>query len=122
MSASVLGPLHDDPIGKLIGSPFMRFESPLGIHGLAVVTDSRLDLLAVLAVKRGSWGKFIEQAQREFSTICLLEVMNGAFGERLKMAGFEEFTEFHVRTKEMVTGLRWDAAWVKQAVQTGELR
>lgn len=76
--SELLGSIRPDPIGSYLGSPFVRFNSPLGIHGLMRVNGDRLELLAVNAwiPDTGQLRAFMRHAETLFDSILVMDVMN----------------------------------------------
>lgn len=113
MSASILGTISEDPIGKTLGTGFMRFKSPVGIEGLAkVLPGFRLEILAVDANRPGNghFKHFIEQAKKEFSVICIWHVTSDILEDCLPRYGFRPWAERQCIEGrfEHIEGYRWD--------------
>lgn len=106
---SVLGQTCPDPVGLILGTGFQRFESPIGIEGLAKENGSSLDILAVVnpSDQRGRFRQFIARAQAEYSTICVWEIFNPAVEAALGRYGFAPEVEL-AATGEPLRGMRWD--------------
>ena len=113
MSASILGTTTEDPIGKVLGTGYMRFTSPVGIEGLAkVMPGFRLEILAVNAVRPGNgcFKHFIEQAKQEFNVFCIWHVTSDILMDCLPRYGFRPWAEkqrIEGRFEHM-DGWRWD--------------
>jgi len=107
---SFLGEMIPDPVGVVLGTGYMRFESACGIDGLAKVTGDRLDILAVAArtTGKGQFRKFITLAKQEFKTVCVWEDWNPILGPALARYGFTPEKEIQA-DGEVVDGWRWDA-------------
>ena len=105
----LLGVVEPDPIGIMLGTGYNRFESPIGLAGLAKWTDERLDLLAVHTrqKRKGHFRDFIARAKTVWQTICVWHDDNPLVGEALARYGFSRETEIQ-GDGEMVTGWRWD--------------
>lgn len=108
---TLLGVVEPDPIGVILGTGYMRFQSPNGLGGLAKWTDDRLDLLAVHAFVegRGMFRDFIASAKREWKTVCVWEDWNPIVGAALERYGFSRETEIQ-GDGEVITGWRWDSS------------
>ena len=106
---ALLGVVEHDPVGQMLGTGYMRFQSPNGLGGLAKWTDERLDLLAVHAFVegRGQFRDFIAAAKREYKTVCVWEDWNPIVGQALARYGFSRETEIQ-GDGEVITGWRWD--------------
>jgi hypothetical protein len=114
-AVSVLGETCVDPVGAILGTGYLRFESPTGLEGLAKPNGSRLDVLAVInpTGKAGIFRKFIAQAKTEYHTICVWHIENSIVREALKRYGFETELEIDA-TGEVLKGMRWDD-WARVA-------
>jgi len=109
---SVLGNTSPFPLGDLLGTGYETFESPTGIHGMSKQNKiGRLDLLAVAATKRGTgqFRDFIDQAKKEYKTICVWEIWNEELAVILARYGFRPVEEIDHDTGELLTGLCWNA-------------
>ena len=108
-ASALLGAVEPDPIGVVLCTGYMRFQSPGGLGGLAKWTDTRLDLLAVHAMieGRGQFRDFIASAKREWQTICVWEDWNPVVGPALARYGFTRETEVQ-GDGEIINGWRWD--------------
>lgn len=106
----ILGNTRPDPAGVILDTGYLQFCSPVGIDGLCKVTDNRLDVLAVIAIRtgKGHFRKFIRQAKLEYSTICVWEIWNPFLDGVLSRYGFVAREE--EQDGETVTGWRWDKA------------
>lgn len=107
--ACLLGVVEPDPTGQMLGTGYVRFQSPNGLGGLAKWTDERLDLLAVHAfVKgRGQFRDFIAAAKLQWQTVCVWHELNPIVGAALARYGFSRETEIQ-GNGEVMTGWRWD--------------
>ena len=107
----VLGLTNPDPVGELLGTGYLRFQSPSGIDGLAKENGDRLDLLAVNALVPGigQFRRFIQRCKREYETICIWEVWNPMLHEILQRYGFRAYSEKDRHTGERLEGYRYDA-------------
>lgn len=105
----LMGQFEPDPVGEMLGTWYMKFQSPTGIGGLAKWSDERLDLLAVHASfkGKGQFREFIRIAKHRFKTICVWEDMNPIMGPMLRRYGFSPETEIQ-GWGEAVSGWRWD--------------
>lgn len=104
----VLGSL-EMPVSMEAITGYHRFSSPGGIDGLSKFTDTRLDLLVVVARGKpgqGCFREFLGKAKRQFRTICMWQFHNERLLMMLKREGFIEATD--VQCGERITGLRWD--------------
>lgn len=108
---ALLGFVEPDPIGVILGTGYMRFQSPNGLGGLAKWTDDRLDLLAVHAFTQGQgqFRSFIAAAKLQWKTICVWQISNPFLGSALERYGFTPETEIQ-SDGEIVEGFRWDRA------------
>ena len=107
----VLGELTPDPISVLLGTGFVRFASPTGMNGLAKVHGERLDILALDATAPGTGQlrAFIDQAKREFDTICVWHVWNPLLDGILQRFGFRACVEIDRDIGEPLEGYRFDS-------------
>ena len=110
-SMRLLGAVEPDPIGQMLGTGYMRFQSPDGLGGLAKWSTDRLNLLAVHASVpgKGQFRDFIAKAKLEWKTICVWEDWNPLVGQALARYGFQRETEIQ-GDGEVLTGWRWDKA------------
>lgn len=108
VSDPVLGALAPDSVAQILGTGYMRFEAPSGIHGLAKRDGTRLDVLAVLATKprSGQFKRFIRECQDYYETVCVWEDWNPIVGRTLERFGFSP--EIEIQYNEPVRGWRWD--------------
>lgn len=108
-SHPILGVVCEDLAGTLLGTEYVRYRSPSGVHGLAKWNDSRLDLLAVFAKRPGTgqFRRFIGICKASFDTVCVWEVWNPILGPILSKYGFSPETEVQ-GDGEILTGWRWD--------------
>lgn len=108
---ALMGDYRPDPIGEILHTGYMQFQSPTGIGGLAKWAGERLDLLAVHARTRqqGEFRKFIALAKGRFQTICVWEISNPILDAALERYGFQPETELQ-GDGEIINGRRWDAA------------
>ena len=67
-----------DPVGVILRTGYFRFESPLGVSGLAKVIGRELDILVVIAEQKGTgqFRRFIEDCKTRFDSISILEDWN----------------------------------------------
>lgn len=88
----VIGPLSANPIAIEPPTGFLRFESEVGVHGLAQVRDRELHLLAVAAVTPGigQFRCFIGQCKLKYSFIRLWAVMDMELRHTLIRYGFKK--------------------------------
>lgn len=79
-----------DPIGDMLGTRYKRFESSVGINGLAKVTGKRIDILAVVATRQrtGQFRRFIAAAKNAFDVVAVWEDWNHVVGDALHRYGF----------------------------------
>lgn len=108
---NVLGTTRPDPVGLILGTGYQRFQSPIGIEGLAKENGRRLDILAVVnpTDERGRFRLFIAQAKTQYDTICVWEIFNPAIHAALLRYGFVPETEIPGTGPPVpVEGLRWD--------------
>lgn len=105
----IIGQNYPDPIGQLLGTGYMRFQSPTGICGLAKDDGERLDILAVdtLTPGKGQFRHFINEAKKQYSTICIWEIWNPWLEPVLLRYGFTPATEIAI-TGETLSGVKWD--------------
>lgn len=84
--------LEPDPIGVLLNTGYMRFQSIHGIDGLVKVSNDRIDILAVVArvPGQGSFRRFVEDAKQIWSTIAIWEIMEPGLHAVLQRYGFEK--------------------------------
>ena len=106
---SLLGHTIPDPVGVFLGTRYLRFESPIGLQGLARPTGERLDVLAVYSgrSRSGRLRAFIAAAKLEYRTICVWHIDNPIVHDALLRYGFTpevQIDEFG----EVLKGLRWD--------------
>lgn len=97
-----------DPVGQILGTGYYRFESPLGICGLARIVGNELDLLAVVAERPGcgQFRRFINAAKVKFESISIWEDWNPVVGSALAKYGFLLATR--TEKGETNTGWRWE--------------
>lgn len=110
VNATILGELTLDPVSQVLGTGYLRFQSPTGIDGLAKVKENRLDLLAFNALVPGvgQFRRFIGRCKREYETICIWEVWNPWLHEVLQRYGFRAYSEVDRDTDERLEGYRYD--------------
>ncbi len=84
--------LIPDPISDMLGTGYKRFESSVGINGLAKVSGKRLDILAVIARTpgKGQFRRFIAAAKNAYETVAVWEDWNPVIGEALQRYGFRK--------------------------------
>lgn len=104
---AVLGITMPDFVSDILGTGFMRFESPTGISGLAKTDDTRLDILAVDATTPGfgQFREFIKQCKSEYESIYIWEVWSPIMHSALERYGFHQIKEFQIDAD--VEGWRW---------------
>ncbi len=104
-----LGTLTPDPFGVMLGTGYSRFNSPLGIEGLAKESNGRVDILAVVAPEegKGHLAMFLAHCMTVYDTICIWEDWNPILGPMLARRGFVRISELD-KFKEKITGWRWD--------------
>lgn len=104
---NVLGQTTPDPLGLMLGTDFDRFESPYGIDGLARVSGSELELLAVVTDTpgEGQFRQFITACKAQFESIRVFEIWNDALAHTLERYGFTPFTT--TENGEPLSGYRW---------------
>jgi hypothetical protein len=83
------------PFGELLGTGYFRFETLIGIAGLAKWSATRLDLLAVSAraTGQGQFREFIRQAKTHYRAIYVWEDWNPIVGPALARYGFIQVIE-----------------------------
>lgn len=100
-----------DPWGKILQTGFHRFESSVGIDGLARVNSysEMIELLAVHAKKpgKGQFREFIKRLKREYRIICIWHIENRLLDKVLPRYGFAPEVMVDSR-REILIGYRWD--------------
>lgn len=110
MNSLVFTSEQPDPIANMLGTRFNRFETAVGIEGLAREDHpEKIEVLAVASTDegKGQFRSFIELLKQHYKIICIWHDMNPILTEALKRYGFEhEVTvdEFG----ELLTGWRWE--------------
>lgn len=106
---SILGARSPDWAADVLGTGYNRFESPLGVKGLAKDDAVRLDLLAVESTTPGTgqFKRFIKAAKQEYQIIWIWLDWNPILGPILERYGFRRYSEQW--NDEELIGLRWDA-------------
>lgn len=101
-----------DPIGEVLGTGYYRFDTAIGINGLAQIRhpdNSRieLDILAVVAEQpgKGQFRRFIKEAKKRFDVISVWEDWNPVVGKMLASYGFLVATKCD--KGENLNGWRW---------------
>lgn len=107
-----LGPTMIDPIGAKLGTGYLRFASPVGIHGLAKVTGKSLELLAVDALRPGNghFTAFLNLCKLECDKIFVWHVTSEILHDCLPRHGFRPWQERQLCQGEWehLEGYRWD--------------
>jgi hypothetical protein len=87
----ILGNTSPDPVGKILGTGYDRFERPDGVNGLAKAQGRRLDILALYSEfeNRGYVTRFIEEAKQNYGLIYVWHVDNPILKEALARWGFK---------------------------------
>ncbi len=108
---SVLGATEPHFIGRVLGTGYERFYSETGMNGLAREDGDRLNLLALDASNPGTgqFREFIEQAKKEYKTICIWHVSHEWLKLKLLEYGFRPYDENDIITTELLKGYRYDA-------------
>lgn len=111
---SVLGDTIPDIISAILGTGYLRFQSPMGMNGLAKEEGIHLHILAVDASEKGKgqFREFIQQCKNEYEVISLWEVWNPIVETALQRYGFQRVEEF--RIDAVVKGWRWEKALVER--------
>ncbi|HKW14687.1 MAG TPA: hypothetical protein VJS69_09395 [Candidatus Krumholzibacteria bacterium] len=105
----VIGTLHPDPTGIMVGTLFDAFQAGQ-VDGLVRVRGDQLDILAVhvLHPGQGHLGRFIAECQQHYTWIRFLHVINDHLAAMLERRGFTPFTVWE--DGEMVSGYEWEVA------------
>lgn len=105
----ILGVIEPDPWAQILGTGYMRYQSPTGIKGLAKWNGDKLNLLVVHTEtpNNGQFHDFISKAKLEWQTICVWECWNPIVGQALERYGFQQETEIN-GDGEVMEGWRWD--------------
>ncbi len=84
-----------DPFGEMLGTGYKRFESSVGINGLAKLGDDRIDILAVVADSpgKGQFRRFVSAAKRMWKTVVVWEDWNPVVTDALQRYGFSRISE-----------------------------
>lgn len=87
----------------------MRFETEMGVDGLATEDGEKFELLAVNSVfkGRGLFRKFISQLKMDYKTICVWHPDNPILPPALERYGFKPDVKI-MGDGEEVHGYRWD--------------
>lgn len=95
---------HSDPLG---GRYWGIFDIDI-VHGLAHVTDRRIDILAVQSRFPGSgnFHRFLLALMQSYDTIAVWEILNPDLPETLARRGFRPVVE--MVAGETGHGMRWD--------------
>lgn len=113
-TASVLGRLVHDPIGKALGFEYFHFDSPIGIKGLCRIDGKRVQFLVVDSVRpgHGLFRDFIAAVKLEFDRIDIWHVYSHILFSCLPRYGFRPWQEKQFvkakNTMEHLEGYRWD--------------
>lgn len=100
-----------DPVGVILRTGYYRFETAIGIKGLARLThddsSTELDILAVVAEQKGKgqFRNFIAAAKERFDSISVWEDDNPIVGQALARYGFLPVRR--TEKGETNTGWRW---------------
>lgn len=105
MTAPIVGTLT--PFLTALDAGFSTFETPT-IDGLARVTETRIDFLAVVARNpgKGDFHRFIEDCKQSYDTIAVWEIFNANLKVMLARWGFREVLE--LMDGSISRGMRWD--------------
>lgn len=112
MQHQLLGEIVSDPVGVLIKSGYMRFDTPhcAGlVHETSITTDAtHLQILAIVSRKpnSGQFRDFIHRAQALFATISIWAIWNEDFACILKHYGFVTVHETD-QYGDPIEGMRW---------------
>lgn len=89
-----LGKVEPDEYGQIFGTGYDRFESPLGIRGLAREEGKDVHILAVIAMKPGTgqFREFIRHCQATYAAVFVWEDWNPLVTEALQRWGFQADT------------------------------
>lgn len=90
----------------MLGTGYSKFESSLGVHGLAKVSEARIDILAVVATKpgKGQFRRFIAAAKNAYQTVVVWEDWNPIVTAALQRYGFRRVSETDAEGKR-ISGL-----------------
>jgi len=80
-----------DPLSELLKTGYRRFETRIGIQGLARMDNERgLDILAVVSSRpgEGKFRQFIATAQQSFDRVAVWVDFNPLVGKALRRYGF----------------------------------
>lgn len=94
-----------DPTALLLNTGYNRFESVHGIDGLAKTSDSRLDLLALIATNpgQGQFRSFVAACKKQFEVIVVWQIWNPDLRAALERYGFTEETDMDCGEVHKVT-------------------
>lgn len=100
--------LEPDPIGVMLGTGMLRFESDLGVSGLVRPSKDKLEFLAVVshAEGKGHFRLFIEQAKARCNEVYVWEDWNPIVGIALARYGFKRTTQ-REDDGEILSGWVW---------------
>jgi hypothetical protein len=100
--------LEPDPVGVMLGTGMLRFESPFGVSGLVRPGKNKLEFLAVEShvEGKGHFRLFIEQAQARCNEVYVWHDWNPIIGQALARYGFERATQ-REPDGEVLTGWGW---------------
>ena len=106
--ADLLGHVEPDPFGMIFKSRFVRFHSPLGIHGLVSMDSAnKLEFLAiqVLDKRKGNFRKFVSACKSRVNCICIWHVWNPILVPVLERYGFHPACQNE--NGEIIEGWEW---------------
>lgn len=103
--------LESDPVGVMLGTGMLRFESPFGISGLVRPSKDKLEILAVVAGNEGHghFRLFIEQCKSRCNSVYVWEDWNPLIGTVLARYGFTR-TSQRESDGEVLTGWVWKSS------------
>lgn len=104
--------VYRTPIEHLLNSEFSRFDSNLGLRGMARIRGDEMDVLDLLVVDaaqpgNGALRRFINAAKQQFKTIYVWEIWNPWLPAVLVRYGFYPVSERDALTGEKLNGYRW---------------
>lgn len=106
-----LGKLEPDPVGQILRTQMMRFQSPLQIDGLCRVKGKSVELLAVLSPDdgKGHFRNFIQALKTEADSIRVMHINNPQLKAALHRYGFSDYEDVESIQGEIefVTGMEW---------------
>ena len=104
--------LSPDPISKLLGTGFSRFDHGTEMSGLCKISGNTIEILAVVSELpgKGNFREFINRLKLEYSTIKVWHVENTFLPMVLLRYGFRPWEEKFCIQGEWETseGFRWD--------------